>query len=477
MDYNVIVIGAGSGGLVCAYIGAILKAKVALIEKRRMGGDCLNTGCVPSKAFIRSATLLSHIRRHKEFGISHAEARFEFAHVMERVQRVIQKIEPHDSVERYATLGVECIQGEAKILSPHKVQVNGKVLTTKSIIIAAGGTPAVPRIAGLEKIKFLHTDNVWEIREQPKRLVVIGGGPIGCELGQSFARLGTKVIQIQTASQLLNREDADVVKIMEERFRKDGIEVYLNTRPLEVVANNGSKILIVESQGKKFSIEFDQMLVATGRKARVTGYGLEELGIELTERGAIKTDEYSRTNIKNIFACGDVTSPYQFTHMAAHQAWYCAVNALFQPFKKFKVDLSIVPWCTYTDPEIGRLGFNEKEARERGIPYEVSKYPLEDLDRAITDGEDEGMVKVLTTPGKDKILGVTICGYHGGDLLAEFVLAKKYGHGLSDILSAIHIYPTMGEANKYAAGVWKKAHAPQGLLNLVGKFHQFRRGR
>ena len=476
MDYNVIVIGAGSGGLVSAYICALLKAKVALIEKHKMGGDCLNTGCVPSKALIRSTTLLSYAKRHKDFGFKSATIEFDFANIMERVQRVIKKVEPHDSIERYTKLGVECIQGEAKLISPSKVEVNGKVLTTRSIILATGASPAIPNIHGLDKVKFLHTDNVWEIREQPKRLVIIGGGPISCELGQSFARLGTKVTQIQIASQLLNREDDDVIQIMEDRFKKEGIEVHLNTKPIEILTRGNQKFLTVEKEGKKSEIKFDQILVATGRKPRVSGYGLRELGIKLNERGAIQVDEYSRTNLKNVFACGDVASPYQFTHMAAHQAWYCAVNALFQPFKKFEVDLNLIPWCTYTDPEIARVGLNEKDAKTKNIPYEVTVYSLEDLDRAITDEEDRGLVKVLTAPGKDEILGVTICGYHAGDLLAEFVLAKKNGIGLNQILSTIHTYPTMAEANKYAAGVWKKNHAPKSLLNIVVKFHAFRRG-
>jgi pyruvate/2-oxoglutarate dehydrogenase complex dihydrolipoamide dehydrogenase (E3) component len=308
-------------------------------------------------------------------------------------------------------------------------------------------------------------------------LIVLGGGPIGCELGQSFARLGSQVIQVQSASQLLNREDNEIIKIIEERFHEEGVDVRLNTKAVEVSVQDGRKFLVVEKEGKKSEIEFDQMLVAVGRQPRVKGYGLEELGIKLTERGAVEVDEYSRTSVKNIFACGDVTSPYQFTHIAAHQAWYCAVNALFQPWVKFKVNLSIVPWCTFTDPEVARVGLNEKDAQAKKVPYEVTIYPLEDLDRAIADEEDKGVVKILTEPGKDKVLGVTICGYHAGDLLSEFVLAKKYGLGLNRIMGAIHVYPTMGEANKYAAGVWKKAHAPHGILNLLGKVHAFRRGK
>jgi pyruvate/2-oxoglutarate dehydrogenase complex dihydrolipoamide dehydrogenase (E3) component len=477
MDYNVVVIGAGSAGLVSAYICAILKAKVLLIERHKMGGDCLNTGCVPSKALIRTTTFLSYIRRHKEFGLDEARAEFRFSEVMERVQRVIRKVAPHDSVERYTSLGVECARGEARILSPHAVKVDSRTVTAKNIILASGATPAVPSIPGLDKIRYYHTDNIWDIREQPRRLAVIGGGPIGCELGQCFARLGTKVIQVQTASQLLNREDDEVVRIMEKRFREEGVELHLQTKPLEIQVRDGRKLLVAEEAGKRVEIEFDEILIAVGRKPRIQGFGLETLGVKLNERGGLWTDAYSRTSVKNIFACGDVTSPYQFTHMAAHQAWYCAVNALFQPLVKFKVDLSMVPWCTYTDPEIARVGLNEKEAKAKNVPYEVATYGLEDLDRAIADEEDVGMVKVLTEPGKDRILGVTICGYHAGDLLAEFVLAKRYRLGLNRIMGAIHVYPTMAEANKFAAGAWKKAHAPEKILSLLGKLHAFRRGR
>lgn len=474
-DYNVIVIGAGSGGLVSAYISAVLKAKVLLIEKHKMGGDCLNTGCVPSKALIRTASVLAQIRRFREFGLAHAHADFDFAAVMERVQRIIKKVEPHDSVARYTLLGVECLQGEAQVISPHEVQVNGKVYTTKNIIVATGGSPAIPQIPGLNQVEYLHTDNIWNLRQQPKRLVIVGGGPIGCELGQCFARLGTKITLLQKASQLLNKEDDEIIKIMQERFIHEGMDIRLNTNVLEIKVRGSEKSVVVASLGKKEEIPFDQILLAVGRKANSKGFGLEETGVQLNPNGTIATDDYSRTNIKNIFACGDVTSPYQFTHMAAHQAWYCAVNALFGPFKKFKIDFSVIPWCTYTDPEVARLGLNEKEARAKGIAYEVLSYPIEDLDRAIADEEGHGVVKVLTKPGRDEILGVTICGFHAGDILQEFVFAKKNGLGLNAIMNTIHPYPTMVEANKYAAGAWKKAHAPEALLGWIGKFHALRR--
>lgn len=476
MDYNIIVIGAGSGGLVSAYIAAALKAKVALIEKHKMGGDCLNTGCVPSKALIRTASVVAEIRRHKDFGLKNANVEFDFAEVMERVQRVIKKIEPHDSVERYRSLGVECINGIAQVLSPNEVEVNGKILTTKNIVIATGAGPFIPNIEGLENVGFLHTDNLWSIRKKPDRLVVIGGGPIGCELGQALNRLGVKVTQIQRGSQLLEREDDEIVAMLQKRFHDEGVEIYLRTAPIRVTKRGSEKIVVVElSDGSKKEIACDEILVATGRQANVKGFGLERIGVEINKRGQIGIDGFCRTNFKNIFAVGDVAGPYQFTHFAAHQAWYAAVNALFQPFKKFKADYSIIPWVTYTDPEIARVGLNEKEAKEQNVSYEVTTYSLDDLDRAITDEEDHGLIKVLTVPGKDKILGVTLCGYHVGNLLPGFIYAMKYGLGLNKILGSIHAYPSWGEANKYVAGTWKRNHVPSNLLKLIASFHAFRR--
>ena len=479
-DRNLIVIGAGSAGLVTAYIAAAVKAKVTLIEKHRMGGDCLNTGCVPSKALIRSAKLLSHMRRSPEFGIRKAAAEFDFAEVMDRVQRVIREVAPHDSVERYTGLGVDVIQGIAKITSPWTVAVTTaegtRTLTTRAIVIAAGARPFVPPIPGLEEIGYLTSDTVWNLRELPKRLVVLGGGPIGSELTQTFARFGSQVTQVEMAPRILIREDPEVSGRVTARFRQEGIQVLVNHRAKQFVVENGEKILIAEHDGSDTRIPFDAVLVAVGRMANTTGYGLEELGIPATRARTVETDEYLQTLYPNIFAAGDVAGPYQFTHTAAHQAWYASVNALFGPFKTFKADYSVIPWSTFVDPEVARVGLNEQEAKEKGISHEVSVYGIDDLDRAIADGEAHGFVKVLTAPGKDRILGVTIVGEHAGDLLAEYVLAMRHGIGLNKILGTIHIYPTLAEANKYAAGVWKKAHAPQKLLAWVERFHAWRRG-
>lgn len=473
-DYNMVVIGAGSAGLVSAYIAAAVKAKVALIEKHKMGGDCLNTGCVPSKALIRSAKILNYFKRADEFGIDSLPAKIDFAKVMERVQRIVKEIEPHDSVERYTSLGVECFQGEAKIRSPYEVEVNGKVLTTKNIVVATGASPLVPTIPGLSNVKYLTSDNVWSLRELPKRLVILGGGPIGCELAQGFARFGSQVSLIEMAPRIMAREDEEVSSFIAEKFRNEGISVLVNHKAIRVEVSE--KVLICEHQGKEIKIPFDELLVALGRKANVKGFGLESLNIELSNTGTVVADEFLRsTNFPNIYVCGDVTGPYQFTHTASHQAWYVAVNALFSPFKKYKVDYRVIPWCTFTDPEVARVGLNEQEANEKSIAYQVARYGIDDLDRAIAEGEAHGFVKVLTPPGSDKILGVTIVGDHAGDVIAEYVAAMKHGFGLNKILGTIHIYPTLAEANKFAAGVWKKANAPKQALELLEKYHSWRR--
>ncbi|MEQ1789902.1 MAG: dihydrolipoyl dehydrogenase [Rickettsiales bacterium] len=482
-DYNIIVIGGGSAGLVSSYIAAAVKAKVLLIEKHKMGGDCLNTGCVPSKALLRSAKMLSYAKRAKEFGFQKTTVEFDFAEVMERVQNVVKTIAPHDSIERYSKLGVECITGEAKITSPHSVEVGGKTFTARSIIVATGARPLVPPISGLDKIDYLTSDNVWNLRELPKKLVVLGGGPIGAEMAQAFARLGSEVTLVEMAEQILIREDEEVIKLVTEKFESENIKVLTShkakafTPPLspQQVGGNGMGVLICEHAGKDVSIEFDKVIVALGRKANVTGFGLEELGITIRKQGTIEANDFLQTNIPSIYVCGDVTGPYQFTHVAAHQAWYASVNALFSPFKKFKTDYSVIPWATFTDPEVARVGLNEKDAKAQNIPYEVTTYGIDDLDRAIADSEAHGFVKVLTVPNKDKILGVTIVGNHAGDLIAEYILAMKHGIGLNKILGTIHIYPTLAEANKYAAGEWKKAHVPALAMRILKIFHAWRR--
>ena len=480
-DRNVIVIGAGSAGLVTSYIAAVVKAKVTLIEKHKMGGDCLNTGCVPSKALIKSAKLLSNMKRAEEFGFKSAAAVWNFADVMERVQRVIREIEPHDSISRYTELGVECLTGSATIVSPWAVEFTAadgtkKTLTSKNIVIAAGARPLVPPIPGLADCGYLTSETLWGLRELPKRLVVLGGGPIGSELTQCFARFGSQVSQVEMSPRILMREDPEVSELVTKAFQKDGVTVLTGHEAKQVVVENGEKILICAHDGKEVRLPFDQILVAVGRTANVTGYGLEALGIPTRPNKTVETNDYLQTLYPNIYACGDVTGPYQFTHVAAHQAWYAAVNALFGRFKKFKADYRVIPWATFTEPEVARVGLSETEAKEKKIPHEVTVYGLDDLDRAIADSEAHGFIKVITVPGKDTILGATIVGDHAGDILIEFVTAMKYGLGLNKILGTIHIYPTLGEANKYAAGVWKRNHQPTKLLEWVAKFHTWERG-
>lgn len=475
-DTNMVVIGGGSAGLVTSYIAAAVKAKVTLIERHKMGGDCLNTGCVPSKAIIRSAKFMSHVSRSQEFGIKHAEADFDFAEVMERVANVIKKIEPHDSIERYTSLGVDVVTGEAKITSPWSVEVNGKTINAKNIVIATGARPFVPPIEGIESVGYYTSNNLWELRVKPENLVVLGGGPIGTELTQAFGRLNISVTQVEMAPRILLREDEEVSQLVQSRLMAEGVNVLVNHKAKQFIKRGDKDILIAEYDGNDVEIEFDTLIVAVGRAANTAGFGLEALGVRLNPNKTIEVNEYLQSNIPTILACGDVAGPYQFTHVAAHQAWFASVNALFGSLKRFKVDYSVIPWATFSEPEVARVGLNELEAKEQGIAYEVTKYEIDDLDRAIADSEDHGFVKVLTVPGKDKILGVTIVGEHAGDLIAEYVLAMKHKLGLNKILGTIHIYPTMAEANKYVAGEWKRAHAPQKLLEWVGKFHHWKRG-
>ena len=478
-DNNIVVIGAGAGGLVSAYIAGAVKAKVTLIEKNKMGGDCLNTGCVPSKALIRSAKWFALFKRSQEFGFNNAQADFNFSEAMNRVHSIIKTIEPHDSIERYTQLGVEVITGEAKIISPWEVEVKTddavKTITTRSIIITTGAHPFLPTIPGINEIKALTSDTIWQLKELPKRLLVLGGGPIGCELAQCFARLGSKVTLVEQTSQLLSREDPKVSQAVTNRFLQEGIDLRLEHRAKEFILQNDEKSLITEHKGSAVKITFDQVLIALGREATIKGFGAEELGIILSTKKTIAINAFQETNYPNIYACGDVSGPYQFTHVAAHQAWYATVNALFGQFKRFRTDYSAIPWATFTDPEVARVGLNEVDAKAQGIGYEISTYSLDDLDRAIADGEAHGFVKVLTQPGKDKILGVTIVGEDAGNLIAEFVLAMKHGIGLNKILDTIHIYPTLAEANKYVAGIWKREHVPKMLLTCLERLHAWRR--
>lgn len=476
-ERNLVVIGAGSGGLVSAYIAAAVKSEVTLIEKHAMGGDCLNTGCVPSKALIRSARMAAELRRAEQLGFRDAIARVDFAAVMERVQRVIRDIEPHDSPERYEGLGVEVIQGAARITSPWTVQVGDRTLATRNIIIAAGGRPRIPDIPGLDQVAWYSSETIWGLRKQPRRMIIMGGGPIGCELAQAFQRLGTRVTLLQRGERLLPNEDEDASELVCRALRAEGIDVRLGQSARAFKCTDGVQTAeLVAGEDPVGSIEFDALLIAIGRVANTSGYGVDTLDLRLREDGTLETDAYLATRFPNIYAVGDVTGPFQLTHAASHQAWYAAVNALFGGLRRFKADYRVLPHCTFTDPEVARVGLSENEARAQQIPYEVTRFELAELDRAIAEEATEGYVKVLTEPGRDRILGVTIVGDHAGELIAEYVLAMKQNLGLNKILGTVHSYPTLAEANKYAAGAWKRAHAPQRVLEWVKKYHRWKLG-
>lgn len=472
-DYNLIVIGAGAAGLVSSYIAATVRARVALIEKHRMGGDCLNTGCVPSKALIRTARLLAEARDSRRYGIRRMQATVDFGEIMDRVRGTIRQIEPHDSPERYRGMGVDVIEGTARLVSPWEVEVDGQTRSARAIVLATGAEPVVPELPGLHEIDYLTSETLWDLRELPGRLVVLGGGPIGCELAQAFARLGSKVTVVEMADQLLPREDRDIGLQLAEQLFAEGVEVAVGHHALRVEDGHA---LVCQNQQGEARFEFDRLLVALGRKARTDGYGLDRLGVRLQADGRIASDPLQRTNFPNLYVCGDVAGPYQFTHVAAHQAWTAAVNALVSPFWSFRTDYRVIPWVTFTDPEVARVGLSEREAAERGIEVEVTRYGIDDLDRAIVDGDNHGWVKVLTEPGKDRILGVAIVARHAGEMLPEFVLAMKHQLGLNKILGTIHVYPGWSEANKYAAGEWKKANKPEAALRWAERFFKWRRG-
>jgi pyruvate/2-oxoglutarate dehydrogenase complex dihydrolipoamide dehydrogenase (E3) component len=475
-DTNLVVIGAGSAGLVSALIAATLKAKVTLIERHKMGGDCLNTGCVPSKAILRSAAVAADMHRAQHFGLAPVEVAVNFPAVMERVQQKIATIEPHDSVERFTSLGVDCIAGDATIVSPWEVKVGDRVISARHIIIASGARARVPDTPGLEDLDFLTSDTLWDIREQPRRLLVVGGGPIGCELAQAMATLGTEVTLVTHAARVLPREDEDASELLLAALQHSGVEVLTACEPKRFGRDSGEQFAECLRDGSELTLRFDRVLVAVGRTPNIEGLGLEEMGIQTTRRGTIEADEYLQTAIPNIYVCGDIVGPYQFTHSASHQAWYATVNALMGQFKRFRADYSVLPWATFTHPEVARVGLSEAEAKEQGIAYDVTRYDLDGLDRAIADSEENGFVKVLTAPGRNRILGAMIVGHHAGDLLAEFVLAMKHGLGLNKILGTIHIYPTMSEANRFAASEWRKARKPEAILNLLARYHRWRRG-
>jgi len=475
-ERNLVVIGAGAGGLVSAYLAAACKARVTLVEARKMGGDCLNYGCVPSKTLIRSAGLVRQVEQAHAFGLSRQDAvRVDFASVMRRVRAVIHAIEPKDASDRYIALGVEVLHGHARMTSPWEVEValaDGSLrsLTTRSIILATGASPTPADIPGLSEAGYLTSETIWDLHTLPPRLVVLGGGPLGCEMAQGFSRLGSAVTLVELAGRLLIKEDAEASACVTAGLEADGVRVLTGHRALRVEHGNGQRLLVAHAQGREVEVPCDAILVAVGRSPRVHGFGVEELGIALTARGSIATNACLQTNYPNIYAVGDVASPLQYTHAAAHQAWYAVMNALFGRFWLHKVRDAVIPRATFTDPEVAHVGLHASEAAAQGLSFECTHYPCKELDRALVDGKPEGFVKVLTAPGSDRILGVTIVGAHAADMLAEFVLAMRHGLGLQKILSTVHAYPTWTEANRNAAGVWRLAHAPERLRAWLARY-------
>lgn len=481
-DRNVIVIGAGSAGLVSAVIATTIKASVTLIETGKMGGDCLNYGCVPSKALIKSAKVADQIRHAEQYGLTSAEPEFSFPAVIKRVEDIIAAIEPHDSVERFEGMGVDVVKGYARMVDPWTVEIddeNGekRKLTGRSIVLATGARPFVPPLPGLEDTGYLTSDTLWEQMTKrdkaPGKLIVLGGGPIGCELSQSFSRLGSDVTLVEMGDRVMSIEDEDVSAVAAQSLEASGVHLRFGHKATRTEISDGTKYLVVENADGEERLPFDDLLIAVGRAARLEGYGLEELGIE-TDRTLV-TNEHLQATFPHIYAAGDVAGPYQLTHNASHQAWFATVNALFGQFKKFKPGYEHLPWTTFLDPEIAHVGLNEQQAHAEGVQFEVTKYELDDLDRAIAESATQGFVKVLTPPGKDRILGVTIVGQNAGELLTEFTFAMKHGMGLGKILGTIHTYPTMGEANKYVAGEWRKKHKPEWALNLLERYFKWAR--
>lgn len=466
-ENNLVVVGAGSAGLIASLIGATVRAKVVLIEEDRMGGDCLNTGCVPSKTLISSARVAHAVRHSDEFGINSSEVNIDFDRIMLRIRSAIKEIEPNDSIERYTELGVECIKGHAQLVDPHRVQVNGREISSRSIVLAIGAEPQIPPVPGLRESNPLTSENLWEIQELPKRLVVIGGGPIGCELAQAFARLGSEVSVVEQMDRLLPIEDDDVSNLIANKFKTEGIRVLTGHRAARCSDNQ----LTVVNGSVHEQLDFDRVLVATGRSPRGENMGLSEVGVVRNEDGSIDVNDYLQSRIRSIYACGDVVGPYQFTHMASHQAWYAAMNALLRPFWRFSFDSNVIAWTTFTDPEVARVGLNETQLKERSIPFEVTEHKFNEVDRAITDGSTEGFVKLLTKPKSDRLLGACIVGQSAGDLISSCINAMTHGYGMNKVLSTLHVYPTRTEAIRLASGSRRRKHAPEGLLRIAARLN------
>jgi pyruvate/2-oxoglutarate dehydrogenase complex dihydrolipoamide dehydrogenase (E3) component len=460
--YNVVVIGAGTAGLVTAAGTAGLGGRVALIERNLMGGDCLNFGCVPSKALISSARLIQQIRESEKWGLNRQEPQFVFEKVFERMRGRRAKLAPNDSRERFESLGVDVFHGEARFVSPHEVEVNGERLRAKNFVIASGSHAVIPQIEGIDSVRYFTNETIFDgLKKRPESMIVLGGGPIGCELTQTFCRLGTQVTIIQRGDQLLSKEDRDVAEFVERRLSNEGVRIIKNANVRAAATTDEGKIALgfLERQlapPAEQTLFADALLVAIGRRPNLQSLDLKSAGVDVNGSD-VRVTEYLQTSQRHIYAVGDVVGPFLFTHMADAQARVVVRNILmpFQ-FLRQKMDYSVVPWCTYTDPEVAHVGLGEKEAQQKNVDYDLFVVPLEDVDRAVVESEEAGFAKVLTAKGSDKILGATIVAPHAGDLLHEFMLAMKTGVGMATIASTIHAYPTFAELARKAGDKYNR---------------------
>jgi len=472
--YNLVVIGGGTAGLVTAAGAAGLGAKVALVERHLLGGDCLNVGCVPSKAIIRSSRVCADSRDAGRFGLRVREdVEIDFPAVMERMRRIRSRVSAHDSARRFKELGVDLFLGEGRFSGPDALEVGGKTLKFKKAVIATGTRPVHPAIDGIAEAGFLTNETVFSLTERPRRLAVIGGGPIGCELAQAFRRLGCEVVLFHNASHLLNREDADAAEIIQQSFVRDGIRLIFNCKTRKVERRNGEKIIHIECGDKTETIPVDEILAGAGRAPNVEGLNLEAAGVSYDKREGVRVDDYLRTSNPSIFAAGDICLNYKFTHTADATARIVIQNALFGGRKR--LSRLTIPWCTYTDPEIAHVGLYEKEAGEKGIEVETYVRPLNDVDRAVCDGEEEGFVKVHVRKGTDRILGATIVARHAGEMISEVTLAMVANVGLKTIGQAIHPYPTQAEAIKQVADLYQRTRLTPLLKGLFARWLAWRR--
>ncbi len=456
--YNVAVIGAGTAGLVTAAGTAALGGCVALIERNKMGGDCLNFGCVPSKALISSARLIQQIRESEKWGLDRQEPRFVFERVFERMRARRAKIAPNDSQDRLESLGVDVFRGEAHFVSPHEIEVDGQRLRAKNFVIATGSRAAIPKIEGIDHVPFFTNETIFdELKQMPERMIVLGGGPIGCELGQVLARLGVKVTILQRASQLLPREDSDVAEFLQRQLEHEDVRIEFGAEAKSVARQDNSvRLNCLRKDGSGFQLNADALLVAAGRVPSIDKLNLNAGGVRFNERGVI-VNEYLQTSQPHIYAAGDIAGSFQFTHLADAHARVVVRNILMPlQLLRQKTETAVLPWVTYTDPEIAHVGFGEKEAKHKNVQYDLFVVALEEVDRAVVESEEAGFAKILTVKGSDKILGVTIVGARAGDLIHEFVLAMKAGIGLGTIASTIHAYPTFAELARKAGDKYNR---------------------